>query len=68
MVHGVDGGEPDAENPHQRTGRRSRWWRWVRVVLTLLEILATCRYDVALAAAARATVTIGDAVFGLDMH
>jgi len=58
---GGEGSQP--ESPRQDTTSAPRTWRAARLALQLLEILAVARYAVALAAGARATVVIGDAVF-----
>jgi len=64
----------DSPEPEQLARERRRqnsattWWRWMRVGLALVEILAGVRANVALAAGARAIVLLGDEVLGADNH
>ena len=60
----ADGGKDDAQ-PGRRPQHASgcpRWWQLARAGLTLLEIVAAARRDIALAATARAMLVVGDVI------
>ena len=60
----AEGGQPD-----RRQGPDSshpEWWRQVRCILELVEIVAAARDATALAAGTRAVVILGDAIFRPD--
>ena len=57
----VDGSGTDPPVPRRRAARLASWWKGLRTVLVLVEIGAVARQNVALAAAARATIVLGDA-------
>ena len=52
------------QSPIRRQGATTTWWHRARVGITLIEIIAVARGDVALACGARATALLGDTVFG----
>jgi hypothetical protein len=61
----VDGSGTDP--PHRRPGpvRLAPWWKRLRPALVLVEIGATAKQHMAVAAVARAVIVLGDAVVGL---
>jgi hypothetical protein len=58
----VDGSGTDPPQRGRRSVRLTSWWKCLRTALVLVEIGAAAKHNVALAAVARATVVLGDAV------
>jgi hypothetical protein len=58
----IDGSGTDPPQHRRRGARLAPWWKRLRTVLVLVEIGAAARPNVALAAAAWATIVLGDAV------
>jgi hypothetical protein len=64
--------DPQEHDPRRSGGparwrpAATRWWRRIRVGITLTEIIAAARGNDALAYSARAVALLGDAVLGTD--